>query len=243
MLADGQHRVTMFHLRVIRDETHDGAFNMAVDEFLFRRQIRGNDQNPVLRFYQFSEPTVTVGYGVWRTIRSDLNGNVPAIRRITGGGIVHHGPDLTYSLVAPVICHKAFRKVRESYFLIHDELRRSLNHLGIETQLFDQDYETSASCVSKQPEQNAHCFDSPVSFDLMLDGRKVAGAGQKRSLGFLLHQGSIAWNVLSESYPHLQIPDFIRQFSRSLAELFNLPVKEIPLDAEETKDIKEFNFA
>jgi lipoate-protein ligase A len=54
----------------------------------------------------------------------------------------------------------------------------------------------------------------------MLNGRKIAGGAQKRSRGYLLHQGSIAWDVLSEASPDLSERDFSECFANQIAQLF-----------------------
>ena len=226
-------------LQVIYDQPQEGACHMACDEFLFRRQIRTNDRSSVLRFYRFSEPALTVGYGLWRSAASAMGAEVPLIRRITGGGIVRHDTsDLTYSLTVPIAEGQALRGVRESYFLIHRELCRALNDLGIKAELFEED-----GCARKPlsyrhaQRRDSFCFDSPVLYDVMLSGKKAAGAGQKRALGYLLHQGSIAWNLLIEACPSLSESAFLTQFSGRIGNLLALSIKEIPFPAEELSGV------
>lgn len=227
------------YLRLIQDQAYDGAFNMAVDEFLLRSQIQKKDPSSILRFYRFNEPTLTVGYGMWRATETKASSQIPLIRRITGGGMVMHGrSDLTYSLVVPLNHQAIFRKVRESYRLIHQELRKALGHFGAATELFKKKYGIAReSNPMRRTERVSFCFDSPVLFDVMLSGKKIAGAGQKRTQGYLLHQGSIAWKVLLEASFDLKESDFCNQFARHLGNLFHVPIKEIPFHAEETKGL------
>src|SRR3989338_3455045 len=202
---------------------------MAVDEFLLRSQIQKKDQNPILRFYRFNDSAVTVGYGIWRSITQEKNYSTPLIRRITGGGMVLHGQhDLTYSLIVPLERCKMLRRVRRSYFLIHDALKKSLQHFRIPASLFEKD------CANNQ---GTYCFDSPVKYDVMLSGKKIAGAGQKRTLGYLLHQGSIAWGELTQASSHLSESDFYCEFSTALGNLFGVQTKEIEFVAEELKEM------
>ena len=56
----------MTYLRLILDQVRDGATHMAIDEILFLRSIQNGEINSILRFYRFSPPTITVGYGMWR---------------------------------------------------------------------------------------------------------------------------------------------------------------------------------
>lgn len=209
-------------LSVLRDQAHDGAYNMAFDEKFLRRQIETGDQKAILRFYRFSEPTLTVGYGMWTSLQTDdfnFSPAIPVVRRITGGGIVCHTvTDLTYALVVPLKVQPSLRKVRHSYFLIHEAMQQALQELGVSADLFKRE-----SVVEGRSLRNdnvvSYCFDSPVPFDVMFRGQKVAGGGQKRTRGYLLHQGSIAWGILAESFPDLIESDFCRQFSSCLEEV------------------------
>ena len=219
------------YLRLIIDRASEGFVNMAVDESLLRRSIAGRQPNPILRFYQFSDSVKTVGYGLWSRVRKQLNAEIQTIRRITGGGIVLHGADLVYSFVAPLELHPALRRPRESYRYIHEALCDALSCLGIEVELLYKD------CA--QNDKRSFCFDSPVLFDVMLGGKKIAGAGQKRSMGYLLQQGSIEWNVISKVRPDLTPSELIRTFSSAFAGRLGLPVKDLPISAEELEELME----
>ncbi|GEM_PF-6074771 len=222
---------TQPYLRLILGGAHDGQFNMAVDEFLFRRQIESCDQDSILRFYRFSHPTVTVGYGMWQALQTKTK----AIRRITGGGIVSHTPmDLTYSFITP-INHASLQKVRDSYWLIHSILKKSFARLNIHAELYPVCDKTSES------EKISHCFTSPVMHDLMLNNHKIAGAGQKRSKGYLLHQGSIAWNFAVQENPNLSEIEFAQTFAEFLASEFNQSIHETSLNSCEVKLLETAN--
>jgi lipoate-protein ligase A len=54
------------------------------------------------------------------------------------------------------------------------------------------------------------CFANPVRADVLVDGRKVAGAAQRRTRAGLLHQGSIQQVDLGA--------DFARRFAKELSE-------------------------
>ena len=228
------------YLHLIEDQAHDGAFNMTVDEFLLKNQIRKKDPNSILRFYRFNEPTITVGYGMWQAVQPQMNERIPFVRRITGGGMVVHGAsDLTYSFIVPLSCQPMLRKVKESYFFIHQELKRALDHFGVKTELFEKNCSASEVLDGSRCKAGrvSFCFDSPVLFDVMLSGKKIAGAGQKRTQGYLLHQGSIAWSMLTEVCPQLLESDFCVQFAEGLANLLALQIKKVPFHAEEMEEL------
>jgi lipoate-protein ligase A len=101
------------------------------------------------------------------------------VRRWTGGGVVLHGEDLTYSLLIPKGIEAG--APGESYRLIHGSLCRALADLGFAA-------EPAGSSAGKS---SRACFENPVPHDVLVNGRKVAGAAQRRTRLGLLHQGSI----------------------------------------------------
>ena len=197
-------------LQLILDTTHDGQFNMTFDEQLFAKQIETQEPSSILRFYRFSEPTLTVGYGMWRVAQSSVGQKL--IRRITGGGIVSHtAQDLTYSFIAPLDAHTSLKKAKDSYLFIHDILKNSFKAFGLNADLYQ-------TCNGVCAEKISYCFNSPVLHDVMLGDQKIAGAGQKRNSGYLLHQGSIAWAEILAQKPLLSETEFCRKFSQDLSE-------------------------
>ena len=201
---------------------------MLIDELLLRNSIRLGENNPILRFYRFDVPTVTVGYGMWRKQFYSTDCLLPLVRRPTGGGVVQHGRDLIYALVVPLRLLKPLGRVCESYRLLHLALQEALAQFRVATQLFN------GPCAQLS---SPYCFDSPVLFDVMIGRRKIAGAGQKRTRDYLLQQGSIAWNILKEVSPNLSEENFQRGFARQLVQRFGISIKEIPFSDEETEEI------
>jgi lipoate-protein ligase A len=111
------------------------------------------------------------------------------VRRWTGGGVVDHRADWTYSVIAPAHEPLAGRRGAESYQQLHQALRETMRAEGLAASLSEGAEQTGA----------ALCFENPVNHDLMgADGRKLAGAGQRRTRQGLLHQGSVAAAVDSE---------------------------------------------
>ncbi|MEY3895888.1 MAG: hypothetical protein RLZZ214_1408 [Verrucomicrobiota bacterium] len=155
-----------------------GPEAMAVDEWLL--ETAGM---PVLRVYGWAGDWASVGYfGNIVDARSAFPG-VKLVRRWTGGGMVDHRADWTYTLVAPQGEPLAGWRGAESYRCIHAALSETLVAGGIAARVSGGDDETGA----------ALCFENPVHHDLLgADGKKLAGAGQRRSRQGLLHQGSVA---------------------------------------------------
>jgi lipoyl(octanoyl) transferase len=155
-----------------------GPEAMAVDEWLL--ETAGM---PVLRVYGWLGEWASVGYfGEIAGARAAFPG-VDLVRRWTGGGMVDHRADWTYTIVAPHGEPLAGWRGAESYRRIHAALAETLIYSGIEARVSGGEEETGA----------ALCFENPVHHDLLgAGGRKLAGAGQRRSRLGLLHQGSVA---------------------------------------------------
>lgn len=155
-----------------------GPKAMAVDEWLLETA-----EVPVLRVYEWQGDWGSVGYfGGLSEARASFPG-VEWVRRWTGGGIVDHRADWTYSVIAPAGQPLAGLRGAESYQCIHAALAEALCATGIHARLSTGLEQTGA----------AACFENPVSHDLVDDsGRKLAGAGQRRTKLGLLHQGSVA---------------------------------------------------
>jgi lipoate-protein ligase A len=145
---------------------------MAVDEALLREV-----SEPVLRIYEWNIPAVSLGYFQ----PAALAGDRPFIRRYTGGGLVDHARDVTYTIVLPRAHSWMELSAPESYCIIHKGIQSVLEACGIRSELTP---EASTS-------ESAACFAKPVRFDIMAAERKVSGAAQRRTREGMLHQGSI----------------------------------------------------
>lgn len=147
---------------------------MAVDEALLRHCAA-----PVLRIYGWAVPAVSIGYFQKMAVVPE---NRPFVRRLTGGGLVDHANDLTYTVVLPADNSLSVAGTAASYQAIHRAVAGALADCGVECVLAAQ------SCMGDA----AACFQKPVRFDVIdRGGRKLAGAAQRRSRTGVLHQGSI----------------------------------------------------
>ena len=150
------------------------ARNMAIDEALLR-----NAQFPALRIYSWEQPCVSIGYFQKATIAP---ADRPMVRRYTGGGLVEHGDDLTYTLVLPPAHPLTTAGTLPSYQKIHQAVAHALQESGVPCRL-----------ATAQPKNDdPACFLKPVPADVLdTQGRKLAGAAQRRTKQGCLHQGSI----------------------------------------------------
>lgn len=164
---------------VINSGPGEAAFNMALDEALLESVARLGA--PVLRFYGWSQPAATFGYFQHFTEIASATRLRPLIRRPTGGGLVPHDADWTYSLAFPPGHEWHQLRAEESYRRVHDWIQAAFAKLGIATEL-------APCCKKTAPGQ---CFVGYEKFDLLWHGRKIAGAAQRRNKLGLLIQGSV----------------------------------------------------
>ena len=159
------------------DGAHSGPLNMAVDQAWLEQSGL-----PVLRVYAWDQPTVTIGYAQSLPKLQESLPDWPVVRRWTGGGVVFHQGDFTYSVIVPASHPWAELSALESYRRIHGSLARALDASG------------HSGCRLAMPEdllEGPFCFVAPALHDVIRGPVKVAGAGQRRGkLGFL-HQGSV----------------------------------------------------
>ena len=161
---------------LLRSPAAPAAFNMALDESLLRTaEKRGR---PLLRIYSWERPAVTFGY--FQKFPAQLASDYEVVRRPTGGGVVYHVKDTTYTVVVPPGHSLHAMKTTDAYCALHKAVAAAF-----ETQplLHDADLHS--------PQGQYECFQKPVRGDVVTDGRKLAGGAQRRSKSGMLHQGSI----------------------------------------------------
>ena len=155
------------------------ALNMALDEAMLEAMPRLG--RPLLRFYSWTEPAASFGYFQKFAEVERLTALRPLVRRPTGGGIVPHDVDWTYSLSFPTTASWYSLAAIESYRRVHQWLQAAFAKFNLATEL--------APCARKAgPGQ---CFAGCEKFDLLCHGQKIAGAAQRRTRNGLLIQGSV----------------------------------------------------
>jgi lipoate-protein ligase A len=172
---------------LLRSGAGEAAFNMAVDEALLESLPRLG--RPVLRFYGWIERAASFGYFQKYAEIERLTGLRPLVRRPTGGGLVPHEADWTYSLAFPTEHAWYSLTACESYRRVHEWIQAALTGLGLETEL----------APSPSRAQPGECFTGHEQSDLLWRGQKIAGAAQRRRREGLLIQGSLQPGCLSNA--------------------------------------------
>lgn len=164
---------------LLRSDSGNAADNMAMDAALL--ETAPVLDVPVLRFYAWTESAASFGYFQKFAEVEKMTSLRPLVRRPTGGGLVPHDADWTYSLVFPPAHDWHSLKALESYRRVHEWLQAAFLKLGVAAEL-------APDCRKALPGQ---CFAGHEQFDLLQCGHKIAGAAQRRNRAGLLIQGSV----------------------------------------------------
>lgn len=167
--------------RVLQDGPGPADWNMSVDEALL---LEAPVEGPVLRFYAWRAPAVSLGYRQaapgWLDRCAALG--VESVRRVTGGGAVLHSNDLTYSVIAPPGTSPLPDDLAGSYGWIRARLLEGLRAAGFAAQ---------AARAREGAARLELCFAGATGYEVELDGRKLIGSAQRRTPFGLLQHGSI----------------------------------------------------
>ena len=185
-------------------EPHSAAVNMAIDEALLFVEA---NREPILRCYRWRAPSVSFGYFTrWESVVGRYR-QWDSVRRWTGGGIVEHAGDFTYSLI--LSAGNPLPTNRELYRVVHTSIAEALRTRGYDVAL-TQTEDTLASDA---------CFQRAVEFDVRLAQLNVAGAAIRRHRRGVLLQGSIQGMKLSPGFE----ADFAVRLSDRVAPLVLKP--------------------
>jgi lipoate-protein ligase A len=169
-----------------------GAHNMSVDEELLSR-AQECYALPVLRFYTWDPPAVSLGR--FQKIEEAVDAaacrrrGIDIVRRITGGRAVLHHRELTYSVVARTD-HPLFpSSILGTYKIIAQGLMAGFRNIGIDAEMVSHGGR-NAPLVNNNS-KNPSCFSSPSWYEIVVNGKKIAGSAQRRLSAAFLQHGSI----------------------------------------------------
>jgi lipoate-protein ligase A len=176
--------MTAAPLRVIIDPPAPGAWNMAVDEALL---LSDSWPGPTLRFYEWQEPTLSLGYFQALAEREQhaASRSCAIVRRASGGGAILHDRELTYSLVAPV-AQRFGDAAAELYDHAHQSLCEVLSDWKIAAHLCAPMVETK-----QRSEEPFLCFARRSAGDVLFAENKICGSAQRRHQSRVLQHGSL----------------------------------------------------
>ncbi|HBV03851.1 MULTISPECIES: lipoate--protein ligase family protein [Mammaliicoccus] len=180
----------------VNTKSSNPFYNMAVDEALMNFVSR-EEIDPVIRFYTWNPATLSIGYFQKLTKEIDIEKvkekGFGLVRRATGGRGVLHDKELTYSVIVPESHPNMPQTVTEAYRVISEGLLEGFKALGFEA-YFSVPKSKEAREKLKSPRSSV-CFDAPSWYELVVEGRKIAGSAQTRQKGVILQHGSILQDI------------------------------------------------
>ncbi|WP_203246931.1 lipoate--protein ligase family protein [Sporosarcina beigongshangi] len=204
------------------------SYNMALDEALLEWHSKG-EIGPVLRFYEWQPATLSIGYfqSVEKEIEMDAvrEHGLGFVRRPTGGRGVLHEHELTYSVIVSESYPEMPETVTEAYRVISGGVLEGFRNLGLDAQ-FSVPQTVEQSDDLKKP-KSAVCFDAPSWYELVVEGKKVAGSAQTRQKGVILQHGAILLSLDENKLVSLFKFKSEEQRERMLA---SLPEKAVAID-------------
>jgi lipoate---protein ligase len=170
---------------------------------------------PILRFYEWKGPSATYGHFINPKDHLDFSGvekwGLSLGRRPTGGGIIFHLTDLAFSLLIPASHGSYSTNTLQNYAFVNTRITKALSNFnqGHAAHLLPTDaVPADASCLH-------FCMAKPTIYDIMISGKKVGGAAQRRTKDGFLHQGSISLVLPPESF----LKDVLKADTKVLEEI------------------------
>lgn len=160
--------------------------HMAMDEIL---AVKEGQTEPVLRFFNWGNkgPAATFGYAQQESLvltQIKPAGIAVYTRRPTGGGIVLHKDDLTFSLIFSE--YKSLRPM-SIYSEMHQKIKAAFAK-NTKMSVYDKSSEYRPTVEGAA----TGCFVTPVKDDLLgQNGEKVLGGAIRRFGARVLYQGSL----------------------------------------------------
>ena len=151
---------------------------------------------PVLRFYTWSPDTLSLGYFQrWADVPAARRAGA-VVRRITGGGAIHHKNELTFSITASLE-HPLYRgPLADSYRRVHEAVATALAEYGVEADL------RGDRALTSDRDDTGMCFHHSTALDLVWDDRKGVGSAQRRKRARLCFgPGAKGCRPVSDSSP------------------------------------------
>ncbi|MCX5665719.1 MAG: lipoate--protein ligase family protein [Candidatus Omnitrophica bacterium] len=231
----------MKRFRLIRSGPSDAMSNMELDENIFRTFME--DGIPTFRIYGWASPSFT--YGVSQKPEDEIDikrcasDGIGIAKRMTGGGVLFHNNEITYSLV----CAKEDIGEPDSVFVSYRKICSFLisfyRSLGLDASFALESEDFKTKCAPHEL-----CSASREKYDIVINGKKIGGNAQKRKRRAVFQHGSIPisidWALMRRYVRHL--PEDIHSGVTTLTEELKLiPDKRVLEDMLIAAAAKEFD--
>lgn len=213
-----------------------GAFHMAADVAILER-VRAGESGPVLRFYRWTPPCVTLGKFQPAEGNVQLENcarmGIDVVRRPTGGRAILHDHEVTFSFIlAESDLPGVGSGIMDSYRALGEALVNGLRRIGLDAELVDRNAKARAGDPpSMMAAGNPACFAAKARCDLMVNGSKIIGSAQLRKDGIILQQNSLPLSIDFPKWDEV----FFRSDWQSVAkggavDLWSAAGRQIPYD-------------
>jgi len=216
--------------RFLIDGKLSPAENMAIDEAIFEC-VQDGRSLPTIRFYNWEPSTVSCGYN--QEVAKEINfaalkkHDFGFVRRPTGGRVVLHDNEVTYSVIGPLE-GRLSGNVTESYSEISKALAK-----GLELMSINVDFEKGDLSSEHQRQATNPCFTSSSRYELIYQRQKIIGSAQVRKNNCLLQHGSILLNYnqskLAQVMPGLtvdqkdRLASYLKRKTIAINEILSVP--------------------
>lgn len=173
---------------------------MAIDEALLNTYREGVSL-PVLRIYGWKKASFSFGHSQnpGTLFHLDLceKEKVPLVRRPTGGGIIFHDDEITYSIIFSMSDLKEDLNVKETLRYITSFLIKAYEKVDKKA-FFSMETKDAADKTANTTGIADFCFARNEDYDIVIDGKKIGGSAQKRKKRLILQHGSIPFSFKKE---------------------------------------------
>lgn len=205
--------------RIINSNRNSAKENMATDDALLSLFKENNDA--ILRVYYWDK-SFTIGISQdfeMYSFKDEYNKNYA--KRITGGGVLFHGHDISYSLVIPVELLDGLN-IKESYEFICQFILNFYKKLNLNAKY-------AKDCDEINLSKSEFCQVGFEAYDIIVNGKKIGGNAQRRTKKAIFQHGSIPLKSLDRTYDEkigTTLEDFninleFKEASLLLIEAFN----------------------
>lgn len=180
--------------RLIDTGLGEGAWNMAVDEALL--MCYSQQDMPILHLYRWDN---VISLGRFSVIEKSIDieqlkkNHIGCVRRISGGGILMHGSDLSYSLILPR--HACKEGVKANYRYLCAFLLHLYEKLGLKA-CFVQE-------LGLERKHSNICLAGHEPYDITIEGKKIGGNAQRYTRNVIFQHGSIPMRLNETAFDSL----------------------------------------
>ncbi len=183
--------------KILDTGMHTAKENMAIDIALL--EDLAIDTVPLLHFYEWEQDAATYGHFVDPKKNFKKEG-LDIAKRPTGGGVILHVADFAFSILVPASHPHFSLNAMQNYAFINQRIAKAIAHLGKPALLPEEPAEEGVE---------GYCMAKPTKYDVMVGGKKVAGAAQRRTRHGYLHQGSISLGLPSKELLSTYLDDSV----------------------------------